>query len=264
MQAAAIERGAVDGIVPLSEPTLPQPLVDSYLERLGVERSAVAVADLAALARLQSAHVDRIAYENVSLYSGPGSTPTPMPVLDPVASATRIVGGRGGYCFILVDAYAALLRSLGFKVSLHVSGVGEDPLPAAKWGNHVVLLAHFDDGSTYVSDVGLGDGPASPFALRAHTWSEGGYTFALEERRAAEWRFVHDATGSFDGFSVSLRTSCASVAELTSYHSFVSGVRLERVIWRREPTESACESRSVSTGTTPARTTAPRASCSNA
>ena len=44
--------------------------------------------------------------------------------------------------FVVVDAYAALLTTLGFAVSLHVGGVGEDPLPEDKWGNHVVLLVH--------------------------------------------------------------------------------------------------------------------------
>lgn len=59
---------------------------------------------------------------------------------------------RGGYCFVLVDAFAALLTSLGFVVSLHTAGVGESPLAAEKWGNHIVLLVHLGE-RRFVSDV---------------------------------------------------------------------------------------------------------------
>lgn len=44
---------------------------------------------------------------------------TPVPPLDPEESARRIIAGRGGYCFLLVDAFAALLVSLGFTVAEH-------------------------------------------------------------------------------------------------------------------------------------------------
>ena len=210
MARAAVARGSLSGIVPLDQSayTLPASLLGLYLRRLGVDASKLAV-DLTTLTMLQVAHVDRIAYENVSLHQGPGGTPSEQPELSPLASVMRVAaGGRGGYCFLLVDAYAALLCSLGFCVSLHVGGCGEDPLPDAKRGNHVVMLVHLPGHPTpYISDVGLGDGPSAPFPLRPHTWHEHGYTFALRDHGGGEWRFVHDAVGSFDGFTVSLATS---------------------------------------------------------
>ena len=127
MHAARVERGRLEGIVPIARATytLSPALVDAFLEKLGLERTiAWSPADLETLTRLQHAFVDRVAYENVSLHSGPGSRPDAIPRLDPVASTMRIIGGRGCYCFVLVDAYAALLTSLGFTVSLHVGGVG--------------------------------------------------------------------------------------------------------------------------------------------
>jgi len=215
MARAAVARGSLSGIVPLDQSayTLPASLLGLYLRRLGVDASKLAV-DLTTLTMLQVAHVDRIAYENLSLHQRPGGTPSEQPELNPLASVMRVAaGGRGGYCFLLVDAYAALLCSLGFCVSLHVGGCGEDPLPDAKRGNHVVMLVHLPGHPTpYISDVGLGDGPSAPFPLRPHTWHEHGYTFALRDHGGGEWRFVHDAVGSFDGFTVSLATSCQVVS----------------------------------------------------
>ena len=70
----------------------------------------------------------------------------------------------------------------------------------------------------------------------------------LERRRAAkrggrdadgEWRFTHAPTGSFDGFTFSARSSCASAREFAAYHRFfwlddtsnyrTAGVTLQRM-----------------------------------
>ena len=42
--------------------------------------------------------------------------------------AERVAGRqRGGYCFMLVGAFAALLHSLGYRVTLHSSAVCDLP-----------------------------------------------------------------------------------------------------------------------------------------
>ena len=136
MQTASVRAGSLHGIVPVD----PQPrhlseeLVAAYLRRLAVAPDTVASPTLEALRALQIAHCDRIAYENLDLYSDEGG-PLPPPPLEPVSSVERVaVRQRGGYCFLLVDAFAALLSTLGFRVSMHTAGVGEDPLPREKWG----------------------------------------------------------------------------------------------------------------------------------
>ena len=222
MRLARVDAGSISGIVPLeaSRYTLPLPLLLAYLKRLGVDSGSVRP-NLATLTKLQSAQCDFVAYENLSMHQG-----VPTPPLEPVASVKRVVEGRrGGYCFLVVDAYAALLVSLGFVISLHVGGVGEDPLPDDKYGNHVVLLVHGLDGegTVYVSDVGLGDGPGEPFALRPHRWHDAhGFAYALEHRGGPhdEWHFTHDPAGSFDGFCFRTATSCAGAHEFDSYHKF--------------------------------------------
>jgi len=96
-----------------------------------------------------------------------------------------------------------------------------------------VLLVHLEDGRRYVADVGLGDGPATPFELplpeqpsppsapRASlAWEEGGFHFHFEERGEGVWHFTHDPLGSFQGFDVDLTTSAASSREFAPYHAF--------------------------------------------
>ena len=74
--------------------------------------------------------VSRLArYENIDVHIG-----RPPPVLDTTASAERLARAqRGGYCFLLVGAFASLLHTLGFCVSLHTAAVGDDPPPRLSW-----------------------------------------------------------------------------------------------------------------------------------
>ena len=86
----------------------------------------------------------------------------------------------------------------------------------------MVCVVHLDSGR-YVSDVGLGDGPPTPFALTPGTWKQHEFEYALEDRGSAEWRWIHDGAGSFEGFSVDLSTSVASCAEFSLPHSLYCG-----------------------------------------
>ena len=85
--------------------------------------------------------------------------------------------------------------------------------------------------------MGLGDGPARPFPLRAGAWEEAGYRYALEERVDGVWRFTHDPFGSFAGFAFDLTASAASAAEFAAYHEYY---------WhhpRRSTAQTGCSSR---------------------
>jgi len=88
--------------------------VGAYLARLGLERELPSVA---ALARLQRAHVERIAYEALDVQLERRTS------IEPEASAARITErGRGGYCYHLNGAFSALLRCLSFSISLNREG----------------------------------------------------------------------------------------------------------------------------------------------
>ena len=224
MMAASRTSCSLGGVVPLDP--RPRQLSDgeisAYMALLHLPREAVAEPSPKALASLQQAHLDNVSYENLDLHCGLGGTPRAPPGLDPHLSLERVVAQRrGGYCFIIVDAFASLLTSLGFVVSMHNAGCGEIPLPLEKWGNHVVLLVHFAGPSPfcYVADVGLGDGPSSPFRLEAQCWEEGGFTYSLKQLdQEGHWRFTHDPKGSFACFEVNLSTSAAGAHEFSAYH----------------------------------------------
>lgn len=219
-QSSALDRivrhGSLQGVVPVTYPSpLPDDVVAAYLARLGLGRPREPSRQ--ALEALLAAHVEGVAYENVDLKLG-----RPLLPLDPLASAKRIaLEQRGGYCFNLVDAFAALLSSLGFTVSLHAGTCAADPPPEESWGNHVVAIVHLPDGP-YIADVGLGEGPRLPFRLETRSWVEDGFSFSLEERpNEGGWRFNNPAnvTGSMAGFSVDTSTSVRGVGvEFEAYH----------------------------------------------
>ncbi len=192
--------------------------VETYLARLGLEREPPSVA---ALARLQRAHVERIAYEALDIQL---ERPTSI---EPEDSAARITArGRGGYCFHLNGAFSALLRALGYDVTWHRSGVqtkrdAEPPGPAR--ANHLVLTVAGlpDDDGTWMVDAGLGDALYDPLPLRAGTYAQGPFTFALRPSDVVPggWRFEHDPLGSFRGADWEPRT--ATVADFLERHAWL-------------------------------------------
>lgn len=85
--------------------------VDRYLARIGAERPARADDD--ALRELHLRHLLSVPFENLSIHLGEDI------VLDHDALVAKIVDRRrGGFCYEVNGAFAALLRALGFEVDL--------------------------------------------------------------------------------------------------------------------------------------------------
>jgi len=121
----------------------------------------------------------------------------------------------------LVDAFAALLCSLGYQISLHTATCSEVPEPEVKWGDHVVLVAHLPEGP-FIADVGLGEGPRWPFKVEESSWTEDGFDFAMAHRGGGEWRFenpVH-VTGNMPGFAFDFGTSTDGFDDFVPFHEF--------------------------------------------
>ena len=111
MKAAAVPAGSLSGIVALDAERrrLPPELLSAYLERLGVNADAVQEQTLDTLELLQSAHCDRIAYENLDIHAAIGGGPLALPGLDPSTSAQRVaVGLRGGCTHACRDSLDSL------------------------------------------------------------------------------------------------------------------------------------------------------------
>ncbi|MFD0021425.1 arylamine N-acetyltransferase [Streptomyces sp. NPDC058382] len=140
------------------DPQQPQ-TVDSYLARIGAPRPGRP--DAAALRELQQCHLTAVPFENLSIHLGEDIVLEERALLDKIVARRR-----GGFCYELNGAFAALLRELGFGVTLlqarvHGAG-GELGIPY----DHMALRVATDDGSgPWLADVGFGDHARYPLAL---------------------------------------------------------------------------------------------------
>src|SRR5215210_475819 len=90
--------------------------VDRYLDRIGANRPMRADAD--ALAELQLRHLRSVPFENLSIHLG-----EPI-VLQEAALVDKLVERRrGGFCYELNGAFAALLSAFGYRVTLLAASV---------------------------------------------------------------------------------------------------------------------------------------------
>jgi N-hydroxyarylamine O-acetyltransferase len=121
--------------------------VQSYLERIDHARPRAATVE--ALRSLQRAHLRAVPFENLDIHLG-----HPI-VLEIDAILAKVVDRRrGGFCYELNSAFAALLSSLGFEVSLleaRVYAGGDVGIPF----DHLCLLVTID-GQRLLADVGFG------------------------------------------------------------------------------------------------------------
>ncbi|MFC6085785.1 arylamine N-acetyltransferase family protein [Sphaerisporangium aureirubrum] len=129
--------------------------VDAYLARIGAARPASP--DEGALRALQLAHLTAVPFENLSIHLG-----EPI-VLKEEALFDKIVSrGRGGFCYELNGTFGALLRALGYRVSLLSARVfdGEEPGPPF---DHLVLRVDVEE--PWLVDVGYGRFSDHPLRL---------------------------------------------------------------------------------------------------
>ena len=137
--------------------------VDAYLERIGAARPARA--DAAALRELQLRHLRTVPFENLSIHLAE----------DIVLEEEKLVGKivkdhRGGFCYELNGAFAALLRELGFRVALLQARVFGDEGRLGIPYDHVALRVETDDDTgPWLADVGFGDHALHPLELDTHT-----------------------------------------------------------------------------------------------
>ena len=123
-----------------------------YLERIGVDEPVTV--DLAGLTLLQERHLATVPFENLSIHLG-----EPI-VLSEERLLEKVVGRRrGGFCYELNGAFAALLRSLGFEVTLLAARVFT-PVGLGPPYDHMTLRVDLDE--PWLADVGFGRFVARP------------------------------------------------------------------------------------------------------
>jgi N-hydroxyarylamine O-acetyltransferase len=121
--------------------------VQSYLERIDHARPPAATVE--ALRSLQRAHLRAVPFENLDIHLG---RPIVLEI-DPILA--KVVGRRrGGFCYELNGAFATLLSSLGFDVSLLEARVYAGDAVGIPF-DHLCLLVTID-GQRHLADVGFG------------------------------------------------------------------------------------------------------------
>jgi N-hydroxyarylamine O-acetyltransferase len=149
--------------------------VSAYLNRIGYAGPTEPTAET--LRALHRAHMLAVPFENLDIHLG-------RPILcDEAGFLHKIVDERrGGFCYELNGAFAALLRALGFRVTLLSARVsradgGESPefdhlalqvhprvdLPAAL---QTAVQAEVPGEAPWLADVGFGDSFIEPLLLR--------------------------------------------------------------------------------------------------
>lgn len=132
--------------------------IAAYCQRIGYQGDLAPTAQT--LRQLHEAHMLAVPFENLDIGLG-------RPIqLDEAMLLQKIVDQRrGGFCYALNGAFAALLRSLGFSVDLLSARVAHKAGGFGPEFDHLALLVHRDE--PYLADVGFGDSFRVPLHLRA-------------------------------------------------------------------------------------------------
>ncbi|MFD9905044.1 arylamine N-acetyltransferase [Streptomyces sp. NPDC059063] len=145
---------------------------DAYLRRIGAERPAAPTSQ--ALRELHLAHLRAVPFENLSIHFGEEVALTEKDLV-----AKVVDDRRGGFCYELNGAFAALLAALGFDVELLQARVHQGPHLGIPY-DHLALRVRTTDGGDWLADVGFGTHSQLPldFADRGEQADPGG-TFCL-------------------------------------------------------------------------------------
>jgi N-hydroxyarylamine O-acetyltransferase len=129
--------------------------VEAYLQRIGYNGDRIPNAET--LHNLHHAHLLTVPFENLDIHWG-----RPI-VLDEKSLYEKIVlRRRGGFCYEANGLFAALLRELGFNVTLLSARVIDNGSPGPDF-DHMTLLVQLEE--RWLADVGFGDSFREPLRL---------------------------------------------------------------------------------------------------
>ena len=147
--------------------------VRAYLDRIGYSGGIEATAEN--LRALHRAHLLTVPFENLDISLGRKI------VVDEEAILKKIVElRRGGFCYELNGAIAALLRALGFHVTLLSARVARSDGGEGPEFDHLTLRVDLEQA--WLADVGFGDSFLEPLRLEGEVeQSDPAGTFRLIE-----------------------------------------------------------------------------------
>jgi len=133
-------------------------VIEEYLQRIGLATRPAA--GVAGLRELQAAHLRAVPFENLSIHLG-----EPIVLTGDALLAKVVDRRRGGFCYELNGAFAALLRALGYRVTLLQARVfGKDGSLGPPY-DHLALRVDLD--APWLADVGFGRFTTYPVRLDA-------------------------------------------------------------------------------------------------
>jgi len=122
--------------------------VPSYLARIRYSGPTAPTSDT--LRGLHYAHMLTVPFENLDIALGR------KVVVDEDANVRKVVElRRGGFCYELNGAFAALLRAMGFRVTLLSARVARESGDEGPEFDHLALLVDLED--PWLADVGFGE-----------------------------------------------------------------------------------------------------------
>jgi len=134
--------------------------VSAYLARIGYSGPTTPNAET--LRALHRAHMLAVPFENLDIALGRRI------VVDQDVCMRKVVElRRGGFCYELNGAFAALLEALGFRVTLLSARVAREKGGEGPEFDHLTLRVDLD--KPWLADVGFGDSFLEPLALEAET-----------------------------------------------------------------------------------------------
>ncbi len=131
--------------------------VPRYLDRIGYQGPLDASVET--LRALHLAHLRTVPFENLDIHIGREI------VCDESRFLQKIIDERrGGFCYELNGAFAALLRELGFQVTLLAAGVTRADGSDGPDFDHLTLCVELEE--PWLADVGFGDSFVEPLRLQ--------------------------------------------------------------------------------------------------
>lgn len=129
----------------------------AYLAR--IEYPGPSTPSLDSLRELHRAHMMSVPFENLDIALG-----RPIVCEEEAIVHKIVMRRRGGFCYELNGAFAALLRVLGFTVTLLSARVPRETGEDGPEFDHLALRVDLDE--PWLADVGFGDSSLQPLGLR--------------------------------------------------------------------------------------------------
>lgn len=130
--------------------------VESYLSR--IKYSGPTAPTDETLRAIHRAHLQTVPFENLDIALG-----RKIVVDDDVTVRKVVELRRGGFCYELNGAFAALLRAMGFRVNLLSARVARDNGGEGPEFDHLTLCVDLEE--RWLADVGFGDSFLEPLRM---------------------------------------------------------------------------------------------------